>query len=67
MYWMGISDGEDRAVPAITQPDVLQAMFAPTAVDNTPSAPQAQRIFTNGQILILRNGALYTLTGIRIN
>ena len=67
MYWMGISDGEDRAVPAITQPDVLQAMFASTAVDNTPSVPQVQRIFTNGQILILRNGALYTLTGIRIN
>lgn len=68
MYWMGISDGKDaRTRPEINQPDVLQAMMKPTAIEQNEVSPAKSRVvLRDGQLLIFHNGSLYTLTGVRL-
>ena len=39
---------------------------AATDVENTEVETKAQKLLQNGQILILRGDAVYTITGVRV-
>ena len=54
---------------SISEDIVLEAQFKPstaTETENTPAAETPQKIFRDGQVYILREGKVYTLTGVEV-
>ena len=43
------------------------APFVPTAIEDVATDPKSRLIYHNGQVLIQRNGSLYTLRGEMVN
>lgn len=66
-YWMGLSDGADRAVPRWSQPAIkdamVQAFNGSTAIVDTEAEQMGEKIVRNGRVLIVRDGVVYDLLG----